>query len=376
VFLGAFQSVFIPNYIGELKSNGNVGSFQSASFIITLGVSLFFIVIAVLFTDIYLDIFFEGHTEDYYALVKKQFYYLVPCIFLWGFSSLIKGLLNIDDEFTYSTLSQIFTPITMILFLVFFQEELGDIVLAMGMLIGSLLSFIFLALIAFNRKIIYLNSPNFKSENIKMLFKQLPAKLSSGVLSGTNKMIDQYFAATLIVGSIAALNYGIKIPMFFISILVMALGSVLLPYFSKKALEDRAKTFRELKKLLFYILIGSSIVVVIMILLSTPTISLVFERNAFTSSDTVIVSGIQKMYLLQIPTYIIGIIMVRFLTAINKNNFMVIAAILTVILNIAFNYILIEKMGVEGLALGTSIVSFINCIVLYLYINHLSKKDV
>ena len=69
-----------------------------------------------------------------------------------------------------------------------------------------------------------------------MLFKQVPAKLTSGVLTGANDVIDHHFAAQLFIGSIAALNYGIKIPMFFIALIVMALGNVLLPYFSKKAL--------------------------------------------------------------------------------------------------------------------------------------------
>jgi len=264
----------------------------------------------------------------------------------------------------------------MIICLFFFKEELGNMVLSMGMLIGSLITFIWVLIVSLKRELIHLAKPDFKSENIKTLYKQLPAKLSSGILSGLNKIIDSYFAATLVIGSVAALNYGLKIPMFFIGILVMALGSVLLPYFSRKALENREKTFRELKKLLLYILIGSSVVALVMILVSTPTIWLVFERNAFTSDDTVIVSKIQQMYLLQIPTYIIGIVMVRFLTAINKNNFMVLAAIITLVLNIAFNFILIKKMGVHGLALGTSIVSLINCIVLYLYINHLSKKSI
>ena len=59
--------------------------------------------IAYLFTDVYLEGFFSGHTESYYNLVKIQFYYLLPCILIWGLTSLISGLLNVHDEFRYST---------------------------------------------------------------------------------------------------------------------------------------------------------------------------------------------------------------------------------------------------------------------------------
>jgi len=376
VFLDAFKSVFIPNYVNESRTSQNIGGFQSASFLVTLGSSLFFILIAILFTDVYLETFFKGHTASYYELVKTQFYYVMPCILFWGLSSLLSGLLTIDDEFTFSSLNTIFTPISIIISLLFFKEELGTLVLAVGTLIGSILNFIFLLVVSLQRGIIKLQTPNFVSPNIKTLFNQIPAKLSAGLLSGINPIVDQYFSAQLIVGSIAALNFGLKIPAFSIGILGIALGNVLLPYFSKSALEDRYGTFIKLKQMLKNIVIGSSIIVAVLILFSHPIIRLLFERNAFTSESTEIVSKIQQMYLLQIPSYISGLIMIKFLTAINKNRFLVITSIISLLLNIFLNYILIDLMGVYGLALATSIVSVTNSIILYIYITKLIEPNV
>ena len=376
VFLGSFNSVFIPNYVSELKTGKSIGAFQSTSFLMTILVSLLFLIIAFLFTDVYLETFFKGHTQQYYDLIKVQFYYVAPCILFWGFSSLINGILTIDNEFTFSSLNTVFTPISIIICLVFFKEQLGTIVLAFGTLIGSFLSFLFILTVAIKRNIIHLHKPDFKSVNIKILFKQLPAKLSSSLLSGINPLVDQYFSAQLVIGSIAALNYGIKIPAFGISIIGAALGNVLLPYFSKNAIDNRQETFKKLTKILKYLIIVSSIVVVIGIFLSAPIISILFERNAFTSSDTVIVSKIQQMYLLQIPSYVTGLVMVKFLTSINKNNFMVLASIINLLLNIVLNYMLIKSMGVYGLALATSLVSIINSIILYVYIIKLNKEYV
>ena len=376
VFLGSFQSVFIPNYVSELKTGKRIGAFQSTSFLVTIGVTFVFLIIAYLFTDVYLESFFKGHTERYYALVKTQFYFVAPCILFWGFTSVINGLLTIDNEFKYSSVSSVFTPISIIICILFFREQLGTLVLAVGTLLGSITGFLFILSVALKRGVIFLNRPDFKSENIKMLFGQLPAKLSASLLSGVNPLVDQYFSAQLIVGSIAALNYGIKIPAFTISIVGLAIGNVLLPYFSKNAVDNKIETFKKLKKILKFIIIGSSIVMVIVIVLSKPIIKLIFEGNAFESSDTAIVTRIQQMYLLQIPSYIAGLIMVKFLTSINKNNVMVIASVISLIFNISLNYILIKVMGVYGLALATSIVATINGIILYVYINHLNKKNV
>lgn len=375
VFLGGFKSVFIPNYVIELNSGKNIRAFQTTCFLVTIAVALVFCLIAILFTDVYLETFFSGHSESYYALIKAQFYYVIPCIIFWGLSSMLNGILTIYDEFTFSSMNSVFTPISIMICLFFFKEELGNLVLAKGTLIGSVLNFLFLLIVSLKKKTIKLGVPDFVSKNIKELFVQLPAKLSANILTGINPIIDQYFAAQLIIGSIAALNYGVKIPMFSIGLVTLALGNVLLPYFSKKVIENREKAYSELKRILKFLLIGSSIIAVILIVLSSPLISLIFERNAFTSDDTVIVSRIQQLYLLQIPAYITTIIMVRFLESINKNGFMVLAAVICLVLNVTFNYFLIQHIGVYGLAIATSAVAIINSLILYVYISHINKEQ-
>ena len=376
VFLGSFQSVFIPNYVSELKTGKNVGSFQTTSVLITLIVALLFLIISTLFTDIYLDTFFPGHTESYYNLVKAQFYFLAPCILFWGHSSLLSGLLTIDGEFTYSTINSLLSPITIIICLIFFSKQLDIYVLAIGTLIGSILSFLFLLLQVLKRKLLALKKPDFKSQNIITLFKQLPAKLASSLLSGVNPLIDQYFSAQLVVGSISALTYGAKIPMFSIGLVGTALGKVLLPYFSKNAIDDPKKTYEKLHKILGLIIVSTAIIMIALIICSQPIISLLFERNTFTSEDTLTVSKIMQMYLLQIPSYVSGLIMVKYLAAINKNNFMVLTSVLSLTLNVVLNVILIEKIGVYGLALATSLVSMVNSVVLYTYIRYINRINV
>ena len=204
VFLNAFKAVFIPNYITEKKTSQRIGAFQATSFIITLGISLVFIVISYLFTDVFLETFFKGHTESYYNLIKIQFYYLLPCILFWGFASLLSGLLNIYDEFRYSSIYPVFTSIAMLICIFFFKDVLQEKVLAVGMLIGSIAQFLFLLIVAIMKGIIKIEAPDFMGTNAIIMFKQVPAKVSSGFLTGLISVTDQYFAAQLIVGSIAA----------------------------------------------------------------------------------------------------------------------------------------------------------------------------
>ena len=376
VFLSSYQSVFIPNYVIEKRTSSAVGSFQTTAALITLSISILFLFVAYLFTDLFLEFFFSGHKAEFYSLIKKQFAFVAPCILFWGLTSIINGLLNVDNEFKFSSLSSIFTPLSIIICLYFFKDFFGELVLAIATLIGSSIGFFFVLIIAIKRRIIFIGIPHFKSKNSLTMFKQLPAKITASLLNGLNPIVDQYFSAQLVVGSIAALNYGIKIPAFAISIGSMALGNVLLPYFSKLAVDDIKSLYIKLMRLLKYVFICSSIIAVIAILTSYPTVMIIFERDAFVRDDTIIVSKIQQMYLLQLPFYLVGIMMIRFLTAINKNNFMVFTSIISLLLNLILNYILMKLMGVYGLALSTSIVSIVIGVVLYIYIIKLKKGNV
>jgi putative peptidoglycan lipid II flippase len=374
--MGALRSIFIPNYVKERKTTNEIHSFQSTVFLITAFITIFFVIIAVLFTDTYVKTFFAGHTERYYELINIQFYYLAPCIVLWGFTSVLNGLLTIYDDFKSSSISDAFIPLGILTCLFFFKDELGETVLAIGTLAGSIVSFLFALFIVLNKNIIKIGKPNFKSVNIIEMLKQFPSKITAGLLIGVNPIVDQYFSAQLVIGSIAALNYGIKVPAIIITVFTIALGNVLLPYFSNFAAEDKKLAYDKLIQTLKYVVVTSIIIVIVLVLISTPVIRILFERDSFKASDTVIVSRIQQMYLLQIPFYICSIVMVRYLTAINKNNFMVFTSLLSLILNIVFNYILIETLGVYGLALATSIVYLFNCLTLYVYIRQMNRITV
>jgi len=377
VFLGAFRNVFIPNYVRESKTSNKIGTFQSNGFLITLGVASLFTIIAVLFTDTYIETFFEGHTKSYYDLIKTQFYYVVPCILLWGFSSLLTGLLNIHDEFRLSTISGVFLPISVLFCLFVLKDSLQEKVLAIGTLVGTTLTFMFLLIISIKKRIIILDKPNFKSENTKLMFAQIPAKVSSGFLTGLIPVTDQYFAAQLAIGSIAALNYGLKVPAFLTGIIIISMNNVILPYFSKLAIENKKNAFEKLFMILKKLFLISTIIATIVIFFSSSLIELLFERNSFTSEDTAIVSKIQIIFLIYAPFTISGMVIVNFLTSINKNNFMAVVSFIAVILNIILDIIFMRFYGIYGIAISTTFIVIIRFLILLKYTinenNHLTS---
>lgn len=373
VFLSAFKSVFIPNYIMEQKTGRSIASFQATSFIVTISTTFFFMLLAYLFTNTFLELFFPNHTEAYYHLIKVQFFFLLPCILFWGLSSLLSGLLNIHDEFKYSTIYPVFTSISILILLLFFKDVFQEKVLAIGMLIGSILEFTFLALIAKSKKIIQISKPDFKTAGTKLMFNQLPAKVSSGFLSGLIPITDQYFAAQLVVGSIAALNYALKIPAFFTAIAVLALSRVLLPHFSKLIANNKHEASKQLNRMLKFVFISLVLVIIPIIVFSENIVSFIFERNEFTSQDSLLVSELQIFLLIGAPFYICDNIIVQFLTSLNKNAFMAYVSFGSMLLNIILDYIFLKLYGIYGIVLCTTTLYIVRSLVLFSYANKQKK---
>jgi putative peptidoglycan lipid II flippase len=375
VFMSSFQNVFIPNYIAEKKISSSIGSFQSACVIITLGLGIVLSIVAYFFATFFLEDIFGGHTLKYYDLIRGQLYIMLPCILFWSLSSLLGGLLEVNGLFSFSSIYPIITSLVVLMFLFFLKNEFGYKVLALGMVVGSFIEFIYLLVVSIFKKTLKLSRPNFVSNNIVLLYRQLPSKIGSGFLTGTTGFVNQFFAAQLVVGSIAALNYGMKLPAFLASILIISIGNVVLPYFSDLVHENRLKAYDVLYKSILYVFVLSLCIACVIFFFSQEIISILFEKGNFSSNDTLVVSKIQKILLVYVPFYICSIIIIKFLTSINKNAYMFYASILNLVLNVVLNYYFARMYSVDGLAIATTIIYVINFWVLFMFVRYQQKKD-
>ena len=178
-------------------------------------------------------------------------------------------------------------------------------------------------------------------------------------------------AAMLSPGSVAALNYGIKLFALPITLITTALGTAVFPYFSKMIADRHWKQIKNTtKKYLKFIFLFTIPLTILLLIISEPLVRIMFQRGAFTAEDTQIVSRVQSCYALQIPFYVAGIMMVRLISSLKGNYILMKASMLNLILNIVLNFVLLKWMGVSGFALSTSFVMLYS----YLYVSYHSSK--
>jgi putative peptidoglycan lipid II flippase len=100
------------------------------------------------------------------------------------------------------------------------------------------------------------------------------------------------------------------------------------------------------------------------VVFSHPIVAVLYQRGAFTAADTDVVAFVQAMYVLQVPLYTLGILFVKVISAMGRNRIFVWGNLLSVSLNALLDYTLMKRWGAGGIALSTSIVYSVSCVVL------------
>ena len=199
--------------------------------------------------------------------------------------------------------------------------------------------------------------------------------VSATVLFSSSSFIDQAMAAFLGSGSVSALNYGSKIVQGINGIAVVALTTAVLPYLSQMVtVKDWNGLRHTLRTYTALIIVVTLPLTLGLVYFSEPMVRLLFQRGAFTAEDTYLVAQVQALFLLQIPFYLLDILVARLISSLNANYLLVWRSVLGVVINVLLNYVFMWWLGVAGIALSTSIVFALMFCYISLTVSRLLKR--
>ena len=101
---------------------------------------------------------------------------------------------------------------------------------------------------------------------------------------------------------------------------------------------------------------------------------MLFQRGAFTPIDTLKVSQVQALLVLQLPFYVIGILIVRLISSLKANSILMWGCVMNSVLNVLLNYVLMQWLQVAGIALSTTIVIMTSSVYLGLMLLRLLRE--
>ena len=376
VIANPIKFALIPVYVRVKEQEG-----QSVAQNLLLGVMIRAIALLAVTTFVvattsvfYLPLLASGFSTEKLELTNRLLWFISPSILLFGIINIWGGILNAGEKFALAAVSPIATPLVTVIMLLALPNW-GIYTLVGGLILGSLVEMIIVGIGLF-RQGIYLRFqwPKY-DENIGLVKKQYFPVITGAFLMSSTMLVDQSMAAMLSPGSIAALGYANRVIALPLSLITLALGTAVVPYFSKViAQKDWHKINRTFKYYLKLIFISTIPLTIFFILASKLIVQLLFERGSFTAEDTQLVSQIQIYYALQIPFYVAAIFVVRLINSLGINHFLAWGSAVNLIVNIVANYVFVQWMGVKGIALSTSCVYLISFVLLYVLTNKYVQK--
>ncbi len=375
VVAGAVETAFMPTYIEVLKKEGRHEARQLLGSVI-LGVAVILAIVCGVMAvagPYLMPLVGSGFTAEKLALTKTFYYLLLPIIVIKGIAIVWARVLNAGDRFALAAIAPVMLPFALIVFLLLLGDSWGGYVLVIGTLVGYGAEVGTLICGLLWRDLWTWPKWGGRTEALDQAWEQFLPMAVGSLLVCSAPLIDKSMAAMLGSGKVAALNYGIKVPAAIIGLGSMSLSTAVLPYFSRLTASGEWKevlfTFHKYIK---YTLSITLPVTIMLVILSDPLVSVIYGRGAFSDSDVQLVGFVQSLYFLQVPAKVLNTLAFRLISALKENVILMWGAGINLTVNIIMNYVLIQALGVGGIALSTAIVYIVSFIFLYVMVKQVT----
>jgi putative peptidoglycan lipid II flippase len=367
VVAGSFNAAMIPVYVETYEKRGMEAAQRLFSAVVLASIILLTAVtlLLALMSHLLLPLFGTGFSDDKLILTQGIFYILLPVIPLSGIVTIWSAALNANERFALASFSSIVVPLAAVLGLLLLPQSWGVRSVAVGTVVGFVIQLGILTVGLRHSKLSLIPQWHGWDPALTRVLKQYLPMVGGQFIMSSTLLVDQAMAASLGSGSVSTLNYGNRLVALPLSIGTFALGTAVLPYFSRMVTTGNWDALRHsIRTYSMFILAVTIPVTIIGVVFSTPIAEILFQRGQFTATDTVVVSQVQALYLLQVPFLTVGILFVRVISSLQANYVLAWGSIISFIVNVILDYFLMQIWGVAGIALATSGVYVVACIFL------------
>lgn len=209
---------------------------------------------------------------------------------------------------------------------------------------------------------------NFKDKYLlKMIYLSIPVVLGTSV-NQINQLVDRTLASRIVVGGISALNYSSKIGLLIQGIFVMSITGMIYPQMSMLSSKNDAASLKKVLmktvNIITLLVIPSSIGIMFF---SEQLVEVLFGRGAFGSTEIQMTTNALFYYTIGMFGFALREIFSKVFYSLHDTRTPMINSAIGMVSNIVLNILLSRFMGISGLALATSISSYI--IVLLMAVN-------
>jgi len=375
---GFLSITFIPIFSNYLANNKEEEGWRVFSLIMTCfgGGLLFFILIAMILAPQLVSIIAPGLSDpQIISKTVRMTRIILPAQFFFFLGGLLMAVQFSKERFTIPALAPLLYNIGIISGGMLLGSRFGMEGFSWGVLGGAFAgSFLLQWWGAKKAGMKFQINFDFMHPDLrKYVYLTLPLMLGLTMTFSTEFFL-KFFGSYLPHGSIAALNYGLRIMLIMVGLFGQAVGTATYPFMARLVAENKIE---EMNKLLNDTLRALSIVVpfsVLAMVLRHEIVLIIFQRGRFDAAATEVTSGLLVFLLAGTFAFAAQTVVVRGFYAMQKTLLPAVFGTIAVVLSIPIYYYCMHVMGAAGIALSISLSAFLQVFLLYALWNKQSQN--
>ena len=370
---GAFNLAFVPLFAWRLQANGRAAARHFAEQ--ALSVLLWSLILFVTLAEIAMPWLMRGFAPGFVsepdkfdlavALTRLTFPYLL----FVSLVSLLAGVLNSVERFAAAAAAPILLNICLIVGLLAIRDALPTAghALAWSVAVAGIVQFLWLAWNCHRAGLLpALPRPRLTPQVRELLVLIAPAAIGAGVQQ-LNLVVDVIIASLLPTGSVSFLYYADRIVQLPLGVIGVAMGTALLPTLTRQVEGGNAAGANESQNraLEFTLLLTLPAAAALMVI-AAPVITVLFERGAFDAADSAATAGALAAYAIGLPAFVVIKVLAPGYFARKDTKTPLKIAAVCLVANVVLNLALMGPLAHVGIALASSISSWLNVALLAL----------
>ncbi|MEO1167306.1 MAG: murein biosynthesis integral membrane protein MurJ [Pseudomonadota bacterium] len=374
---GAFAAAFVPLFSRKLGKDGELkDAEQFSSEVVSIFVPILILFVALfeiampaiiwLMASGFQEV--PGKFELTVALARITF----PYLFLISLVALLAAILNSMSRFAAGASFPILLNLVLIAALVIgSQIGGGDTVfiaylLAGGVALGGVVQLLWLWFwmrrsgfrLRFQR-------PRLTKDVKELGIIILPAAFGAGVYQ-ISQLVQLFFATQLPSGSVSHLNFADRLNQLPLGVIGIALGTAILPALSRHiGADDKEQADRVQSNAIELAMLLTFPAAAALMLCAPAFVNAFFLGGQFDAEDARITSNVLAALVAGLPAYVLIKVLTPAFFSRKDTRTPVYAAAIVLVFFITFNALMIDRLGIVGIASATAIGAWLNVFMLY-----------
>lgn len=367
---GALSAAFIPVYSQYVNTEEQEEANKVASTIINLIALLAagLVIIGLVFTPQLIGLITEFRGYGFRLTVLLTRIMFIQCLFMCV-TGISQGILQAHKKFSVSAIGGLLYNVSIIIFGVLFNKQIGIKAFSIGVVVGSAINFLvhipYLKSFGFK----YIPRINYKHEGVKKFFSLLLPVLFGLAISEINLIVNQYFASGLGESIMSAMKNSQRLIMLPIDIFGMTVGVAIFPtmlaHIAKNQMDEYKNDISSSLSTILFVTIPATVG---MMSLREPIIRAMYLQGKFTEKDVKTMSMLLLFYCIGIVGYSSQSVLDRGFYALKDTKSVVKINSVALTINIILSLVFIDFLGARGLALSYALSGLASMTMLIIFL--------